>query len=796
MATRLPVVAAGFGLGCLVAGGRPPAVLLGATLLGAASAVVGLTTGRRARSSATSVALLSRAGLVRAEPPDARDRILASAGLPGGDVPSRCRSSMLLLASLLAATLGGAGWALVRAPPGLGVLDGRSVRFEGTAASDVRRQEWGWTLEIRLRRVWIGERSVGTSPKLWASGSDRAPAIAAGQPVVGGGVIEAIRRPADGFDAYLVGKGITGRLRLFDLVPRGPPGNPALRLANGVRDAYRRGIRSVLSPRTGGLLRGLAIGDTDGMDPEVVEDFRASGLAHLLAVSGSNVAVVVAPVLAAAVRLGLRPAGRALAGVGTVGLFALVTRWEPSVLRASAMAALALAALWSGRPRRVGPALAVSVLGLLLLEPALAGSLGFQLSVGATAALAAMAGPIAARLRWLPRPVAGAAAATIAAQVGVTPLLLLAFGTVPTVTLLANVLAFPAVGPALLLGSLAATVAGVSPAGGHALGNLADLPLRYLVGLADRMARFPLPSVTGGVVAASVAAVVGVLAARWVRRGGARTALIAVAVVAAVAWSSAPGAGPPRSLTVTFLDVGQGDAAVVRTPDGGTVLIDAGPDEDDVATDLAALGVERIDLAVASHAHADHVDGFPAVLARFPVGVLLEPGCPAVSPAHARLVEAVRDEDVPIRHPRGGDAFAVGRLRIQVLGPDRCSPGGMSPNDDSVVLRLVYGTATVLFPGDAEVPAQQDLLTDGDPVLATVLKVPHHGGDTSDPAFFDATDSVVAIVSTGPNDYDHPVPEVLAALRSEGMAVYRTDLGGDLTVTFEPDGSPVVASER
>ncbi|HEX2024769.1 MAG TPA: hypothetical protein VHH92_00055, partial [Actinomycetota bacterium] len=177
-----------------------------------------------------------------------------------------------------------------------------------------------------------------------------------------------------------------------------------------------------------------------------------------------------------------------------------------------------------------------------------------------------------------------------------------------------------------------------------------------------------------------------------------------------------------------------------------------------------------------------------------PVGLLLEPGCPGDSPSYAAFLQAARDEDVPIRHPRGGDVFAVGRLRVEVLGPDRCSPGGVSPNDDSLVLRLVNGAATVLFPGDAEVPAQQDLLADGDPIEASVLKVPHHGGDTSEPAFFEEVESAVAVVSTGPNEYGHPVPEVLADLRSEGMVVVRTDLAGDVTITFGPDGSPVVAS--
>jgi competence protein ComEC len=567
-------------------------------------------------------------------------------------------------------------------------------------------------------------------------------------------------------------------------------------MAASARQALRRGARMALPAREAALLLGLSIGDTSAMDPEVEEDFRASGLAHLVAVSGANVAMFLAPVVALAGRLRMRLRARVTLGLGAVAFFALLTRWEPSVLRASAMASMALAGVWAGRPRSTGALLGTSIIALLVADPGLARSVGFQLSVAATMGLALMAGPLAHRLRFFPRPVALASAATAAAQVGVTPLLLLHFGVVPTVTLLANLLAFPAVAVALLGGLVASGAVLAWPALGQGLGAPAAAPLAYLIGLADRMARAPLPSVTGeGITAAVVAALVALLVAwRLGRgRGGGRARAVAVAVLlAAVAWPAAGGGA--SSITVTFLDVGQGDAAVVRGPDGATILIDAGPEPDQVAADLASLGVRRIDLAVASHGHADHVEGFPAVLARHPVGLLLEPGCPVDSPSYRRFLDSVRDEEVPVRYPRGGTEMRVGALVVQILGPDECSTD--APNDDSLVLRILLdGVPIALFPGDAEVPAQRDLLEDEDPITAAVLKVPHHGGDTSDPAFLEAVDASVAVVSTGPNDYGHPHPEVLAALRAEGMAVYRTDRSGDVTVRFDPDGL-VVGSGR
>jgi competence protein ComEC len=355
---------------------------------------------------------------------------------------------------------------------------------------------------------------------------------------------------------------------------------------------------------------------------------------------------------------------------------------------------------------------------------------------------------------------------------------------VPTVTLVANVLAFPAVGPAFLGGAVASGAALVWPGAGEALGRVAALPIAYLTWVADRTARLPLPSLVGFRWLAPVGALALVVAvARRLPRPGRKLATVALLPVAV--WGLGLRPAPPADLTVVFLDVGQGDAAVVRTPEGHTVLIDAGPDDREVAIKLAALRVTRIDLAVASHAHADHVEGFPAVLARHPVDLLLEPGCPGESPSYLRMLEAAEYEDVPIHHPRGGERLRLGGLLIEVLGPDACTID--SANDDSVVLRLNYGPATVLFPGDAEVPAQRDLLADQDPVQALVLKVPHHGSRTSDPAFFEAVGAIVAVVSVGENTYGHPVPETLAALRASGARVLRTDREGDVTVRFAPE---------
>lgn len=787
----LPVGAVSFGAGILALGETLPPIAAAGPLV--AGAFFLWWAARSGRGGARSGRLLGAAGLLRG-PSGPRAEILAAAGV-GGRV-SRTVSVGTGGAVLVAGfVLLGGGWASLRSASSAdaAALDGRVATFRGTAASDVRRVQFGWAVEASVDAVESDGRLLPVSFRVWLGGDGRPPAIEAGQPLVGRGSIRAVEPEGSGFHEYLARRSVTATISPSELSPLGPPANPALRLANATRDSLRRGADRVMAPRDAGLLLGLTIGDTGSMDPEIEEDFRATGLGHLVAVSGSNVVMVLAPVLALGALLRASPTTRFAIGAATVAFFALVTRWEPSVLRASVMAALALFGVLAGRPRTTASLLGAAVLVLLVADPALARSAAFQLSVAATAGIAVLAGPLSDRLSWLPRPLAVATAATVGAQAAVTPVLLFTFGIVPTAGLPANVLAAPAVASAFLGGVVAAGSGLVWEPMGHLLGKVAALPIGYLAWLADRMARLPLPSVvaTGWVPALVAACLVALVVWRLRKprrpgRAGMTPRRVAVAAALLVAWPSVLHPGTPGGLTVTFLDVGQGDSALVRSPGGATILVDAGPDEQLVATRLARMGVGRIDLVAVSHAHADHVEGFPAVLARHPVGLLIEPGCPYGSPTYRDFLDAVADEDVPVRHPRGGARLTVGDLVVEVLGPDACVPD--EPNDSSLVLRISGGGGTVLFPGDAEVPAQEDLLADEDPIAAPVLKVPHQGAATSSDDFLTAVGAGIAVVSVGPNEYGHPVPSTLATLRRAGARVLRTDRLGDITVRFGEDG--------
>jgi competence protein ComEC len=729
---------------------------------------------------------LERAGLVEHDPRAA----VAPAPTPH-DRPAWLPLALALIGAVLLAV----GWGSVHEHRVQGAvvahLAPASVTVEGPLRVDPSAERDQWSAIVDVRSVTWDGGAAAVRETVWLSGRDQPPDAVRGDVVRVTGSLQPFED--GGFAEFLLRRGISAELEVDEVTRLGPAPFAPVRWAQAFRALAGRSIESSFAPREAGLLMGLALGDDSRLDPSLERDFRATGLSHLLVVSGENVAMVLAPIVALGAALRWSRWPRFALGLGTVAFFVVLTGAEPSVMRAGVMAGLALIGLLLGRPRSTGSILAGAVIVLLVIDPALVWSVGFQLSVAATASMVALATPISQRLRFLPGSLALATGATLAAQVGVTPLLLYYFHEVPVSTVAANVLAFPAVPPALLIGLAAATTGIVFAPLGRLLSVVAQVPMRYLEAVADRLARAPIPWITGGGLPSLVLGLMAaVLIAWWLlsgRRLPRKAMVVGLGLVPLLLWSSALSAGPPSELTVRFFDVGQGDAALLTSPGGVAILVDGGPEPDQVATELVALGVRRLDLVIASHPHADHVVGLPAVLARIPVGLLLEPGCKDESPDGAALDEAATSEHIAVRHPRAGDVLRVGDVRLEILSPDRCWSGTESDtNNDAIVVRASIGEDSVLFATEPEEPAQQVLLDEGADLQADVLKVPHHGAATSIEPFFEAVDAEVAVVSVGPNTYGHPVPEILDWIRATGAEVFRTDRAGTVTVTFERGG--------
>lgn len=531
-------------------------------------------------------------------------------------------------------------------------------------------------------------------------------------------------------------------------------------------DAVRGRIHRVFDPIPGAgadLVVGFLIGDVDDLSPVTAEELRLAGLSHFVAVSGSNVAVFLMGWWIVTMPLALRASTRWAVGIVGLAFFVLVTRWEPSVVRASVMAALALVARRAGIAVSGLAVLGAAVTATLLVVPTFATSLGFQLSVAATLGLfVGLDGRSGGRL-------SAALRATVVAQAAVAPLLLATVGPVPLVAPLANLLAAPLVSLATMVGMVASATA-VAP--------LAVLAARIadLVAFVGRLAApFPMLGWAG-------LAVVAALAVAW-RHRPVRPLIGVLGVLAGVWWLLALDPVTPGPW-VAFLDVGQGDAAVVRGVRGETILVDGGPDPVLLAEALRRHGVRRVDLLVISHRHADHVVGLEAVVGRLPVGEVWHPvhrEWGALGP----VLEAVDGTGIPRRTPAAGETVRLGSIRLELLGPLRRY---VSPNDESLVVRVEVAGVDVLFSGDIEVPAQAEL----GPLPSRVLKVPHQGGGTSDRGWLSASAGEISVVSVGENQFGHPVPWVLETLADAGSQVCRTDRGGDVVVRLvEP---PVVVA--
>jgi len=601
-------------------------------------------------------------------------------------------------------------------------------------------------------------------------------------------------RPGDEVAAVLVAKGPPEQVT---------PPSTVQRLAGRLRAGLRTAAQP-LPPDEAALLPGLVDGDVSAVTPELTDAFRASGLTHLTAVSGSNCAVVleVVLVLARPTRLGVR--GRAaLGGVALLG-FVVLARPSPGVLRAAVRGGVALVALASGRPRSALPALLGSILVLLLGAPGLAVSAGFALSALATAGLLVLAPVLARRLRgglparW-PAWVSEALAVPLAAQIMCAPVIAGISGTTSLAAVPANLVAIPAVPPATILGVVATGAAQISPTLGHGTALLAEPFCWWLVrvartGAALPGARLPWPDGTrGALLLALVLLLVPLMLRRRPRRlllaglAGLLVANVCLVPVTVRQW-------PPPDWTLVACDVGQGDALLVRTGPSDAVLVDAGPDPAPLRRCLAATRVRRVPAVVLTHMHADHVDGLAGVLGRLPVGEVVVGPLQEPPGQWRRVVAQVRAAGLPMRTAAPGERWSVAGTRFEVLGPRAVLHGTNSdPNNDSLVLLVAAGGLRLLLTGDVE-PEAQRLLLAGEPSV-DVLKVPHHGSAHQEPAFLQHAHASVALVSVGVgNPYGHPSLGTLRQLHDDGTATWRTDQDGSVAVERRGGAIEVLAA--
>lgn len=671
---------------------------------------------------------------------------------------------------------------------------GQHATIEARVVGDMRVRDGfsGRQLEIRASALRIDRPGARTS--LEAPILLRVP-VTARPPL--GALVRASGEVTEGDPT----RGYAAELHADSLEVVDGPG-PLGAMAEAVRSSLGDAV-STAPPRAASLIEGLAVGDETDQPPDLTSDMRISGLSHLTAVSGGNTSIVVGAVLLVAAALGAGLRVRIVAATAALLAFVVVVGPQPSVLRAAVMAGIAMIALMTGGRRDGSHALAFTCVILLILSPPLATSWGFALSVAATAGLVMLARPLVERWGGGPRwrhGLVSALALTVGAQIATLPLIA-AFGNgLSLVAVPANLLAAPAVLPVTVLGLLAAVVGIVVPTGAVVLARVAEPFAAWIATVAQvsaglPAATLPWPGGLGGAALALALAGVLILAirrhrGRHERRGRPRVivaAAVALAALAVVSLRLPERAGwPPPGWIAVACDVGQGDALVLRGDSGGAVVVDAGPDPVLVDRCLDDLGVDRVELLVLTHHHADHVAGVPGVQNGRRIDAALV--SPLREPADQAALVDQWLAGVPIATAQVGERRTVDGIEMAVLWPQRIIRGVESaPNNASVVLLATVDGVRFLLLGDVEVSAQVALRTSLGAPGADVVKVPHHGSRVQDPALASWTGGRVAVISVGEgNRYGHPAEETLRAW--SGALLARTDQAGDVAIVGSPLG--------
>ena len=727
-------------------------------------------------------------------------------------------------------------------------LTGREVAAVGRIANDPERTATKVRFELQLSQVLVDGRSrdaegrwlVYAEPPGELVARRHAPFFRYGDAVTARGTPQE-PQPIGGFDypTYLAAQGITATLFAEETRVTGEGGARWRAALYAARGRLADSIERAMPFPESAVGTAMLLGKRKSLPPELTDKFRGTGAAHLLAVSGLHVGVLMAVTAGAAAWLmgRQRPTYLIVAGA-VIWLYALTAGASPSALRAAVMGTAYLAALALGRPSAALTALALAAALMTVASPNLIRQVSFQLSFAAVGGIALALAMFGGRPNWygpssagLARRMAGWAAAlavvSAAATLATWPLAAANFGQVALLGVPVSLLTVPAMAP-LIAATLAAAVGGlVFPPLGELLGWIAAAPAAWVVAIvsafpswtveAEWVSRPLLLAWYGGLALALLAAqprrtrqwrqAVARLPGRiraWIRGGvpaGRRPAMpgsyfsitvaVALSIAAVLLWARATG-GPDGYLRVHFLDIGQGDSTLIVTPSGRQALIDGGPDGDVTSQALAdALsgGDRSLDLVVMTHLDSDHSSGLLQVLDRYNVGAVLSGPQPPGNQMQAQWEQRLQQHNITPLEVSAGYVIELDYdVELRVINPHRDRLFN-DFNNDSLALRLTYGDISFLLTADITNEAEEPLSNGGAELHSTVLKVAHHGSSTSTTQrFLDAVDPAIAIVSAGrDNPYGHPAPAVMERLETSVGAenVYRTDLRGDVEVVSD-----------
>jgi competence protein ComEC len=558
------------------------------------------------------------------------------------------------------------------------------------------------------------------------------------------------------------------------------------------------------------LLTSIVFGTRASRTPEELKDkYKRVGVAHLLVASGMHLGILIGVCLFL-VKLARMPLWAGVLMTSIVNfLYALMTGFGPSILRAAIMAEIMLVGLLFEREKEIYTSLALAAFIILLFNPKHLFEVGFQLSFAATWSLVYVAPVINDKLKqYIPRFASVTVSAAIAPVIASVPITLFHFSQASMIGVVTNVLLLPWVGFIVVLGFVS-TVLGSIFLPLAELVNGANLILLWLANfIVTSLALLPfaevyLPAPKFPLIIFYYASVIGSIEllrqGRRPRINKFGLTVIGLAVICVFLWQAAfsqAGVG----LKVTVLDVGQGDSILIEPASGKKILIDGGErkmGERVVVPFLRRKGINKLDMVVLTHPHEDHVGGLPAVLRKIKVDSVLDPGYPYKSQSYKRFLGLIKRNKIKYHLARAGQSIDFGQATVaRILNPSL--PFLENVNNASIVMQLRYKNFSLLLCGDNEKEGEERLLEQtASSLQSAIIKIGHHGSRTAtSDQFLAAVNPKIALISCGKhNKFKHPHKSTLDKLRDEGIKIYRTDRDGAIIVKSDGTSFNVKTAE-
>jgi competence protein ComEC len=605
---------------------------------------------------------------------------------------------------------------------------------------------------------------------------------------------EGARNPGGfNFQNYLLSSKITGSVSVSGnslIVKNTVKHLPLLIFGDNVQKRILQALDRNLTYEKSALMAAMLTGYREKLTTPMEDAFSASGLIHIMAVSGANIAFLLMPVLWLFRMLGINRRLCAAAAIPLIFIYVLITGMEASVLRASIMALVVLIGKILDRKADIINSLCVASIIILVINPFMLMDAGFQLSAGATAGL----GILYKRIRnsipeKTPDLISETLAATLAAQAGVLPMLILYFSRVSVVSLVANLLVVPLTGITTVTGMIVAIAGNIS----HQLSALVSYMLQALLHIilviTNAFGSIPWAELNmkhwGGFwicIYYMVLIIIGNSSPGFFTRHM-KKVVVSSLILGIVMVSQG---FIPETLKVSFIDVGQGDSALISAPGGSTMLIDGGGSYSELDTRYIGQNIifpllmhekiPRLDYMMLTHADADHTYGAMTLMEILPVGKVLLPNYKGAAQDFSRLINLCQEKGTEVLFLSVGDTVNLGKeTDFEVLYPDSSIDYYSSLNDTSLCGMLKYRKLQILFTGDMGKEGEEVFLRLNQNINCDILKTPHHGGKNgSSERFLNASSPKIAVISVGRNNYGHPSKEVLGRLSSVGAKIYAT----------------------